>query len=276
VKAAVAAKDAKRALRLVHDLARSGRASWPLAVKTLLDLARSIDEDNPLGIIVNDFYKAARQDGFAPLYADAIQNPQAYDAAFRHFAIRELPWTDSDDTTTLLARQLLVEKDRGVARMLAGTLAERPDPEILNDLVASLRAQQDRGVRFGVVEAIAAIPGDDATRALSGLAASEPDKELQQELTLSVQSRQATVAGYLVTSIGDRSQAAQVGMKAGDVLVTYGGTPIASMDDLQKAKQGIGQGQTVVVGVVRDGQTLTFTLKSGQIGIDGRMVKPRS
>lgn len=278
LEAVLAKKDRLGALRLVADLSRAGRESWPLAAKTLLELQRSIeDEDNPLGINVTRFYKAVRRDAFAPLYADAIQNPAAYDAAFRRFAVREVVWTDQDDVGALLANQLVLEKDARVAGSLAGALVERADPSLVDPLVAAAKAHpQDARVRSWIADAIASIPGDAALQALNDLASVETDPSVRQDLTVAALARTVPVPGYLITDVGRDSQAAQAGLHAGDLLATYGGTPINSMADLEKAKSAVPEGQSVVLGIVRDGQTITVTLKGGRIGIDGKVVKPRS
>jgi len=260
----------------VRNLPRGGKAVWPDSAKALVDLVRSIDDDNHLGVNVMDFYKTVRGDEFVPLYLDALQNPQGYDAAFRRFAARELAWTSADDPAAVLAKQLLVEKDPSVARQLAGTLIECPDAARLQDLQAAAAAQTDARTRWTIVQAIDAIPGDDALRALQALEGSETNKNVQQEIDVAVKTRSATAAGYLVTSVAPNSQAAGAGMRVGDIIATYGGQPIDSEQDLMKAKGTVPKGQPVVVGIVRDGQTITVTLAGGQIGIDGRFVKPRS
>ena len=65
-------------------------------------------------------------------------------------------------------------------------------------------------------------------------------------------------------------------MRVGDTLATYGGAAIDSNEALARAKAEALAGAPVVVGLVRDGQTLTVTISGGQIGIDGRFVRPRS
>ncbi len=273
---ALASKDPKRIVAYVRDLARGGRSTWPQAAKALLEVARAIEADNRLGLNITEFHKAARQDAFAPLYVDAIENPQGYEAGFRRLAVRELPWTNQADVDALLAKRLVTEKDAGVARQIAGSLEDRPDPALLNELQAAARAQTDGRIRWAIVQAIDATPGDEALRALQALVASEPNKNVKHELEMAVRLRSATVAGYLITEVVPNGQAAKAGVRVGDTLASYANTAIDSNEALYKAKASVPQGSPVVLGLVRDGQTLTLTISGGQIGIDGRFVKPRS
>jgi hypothetical protein len=81
-----------------------------------------------------------------------------------------------------------------------------------------------------------------------------------------LRSPQAT--GLLVKVVAPETQAAQLGILPGDVLVVYDGHPTPSIDALRAAMQAVST-ETLDVLVVRlDGTEKTFTLEPGRIGVE--------
>ena len=78
-------------------------------------------------------------------------------------------------------------------------------------------------------------------------------------------SPQAT--GLLVTRVVDGTQAAEAGLLAGDVLTTYGGQTVGSIDALKAAMQAVAAETVDVLVVRRDGSEKTFSLKPGPMGV---------
>jgi hypothetical protein len=274
IKGLFKAKDGKGVIALLRELGQLG----PLAGKTALGLAfrvaQSIDDDNPIGVNVQDFHKAVRSGDFPELYKVALENPKDYDVTLRRLAARELPWTDLDGVNAIFLTQLATETDRELVGILAEALSERPTQENVDPIADALRVQPNPRVRSMLVQALAAIPGEQATRALATYLPGETDPDVKEDAENSLRARLATVAGYLVTSVREQSQGAIAGIKVGDIVTTFGGKAINSMDDLENAKGNVLPEDQVRIGISRDGQALQVTIKGPRIGIEGRFVQP--
>lgn len=73
--------------------------------------------------------------------------------------------------------------------------------------------------------------------------------------------------GLLVMGVVENTQASEAGFVPGDVIVAYGGTPVAAIDALREAMQAA-TAETIDVEVVRiDGSKKTFTLQPGPMGV---------
>lgn len=272
IAAAFQAKDGKRALALLAELRSAGRAGWPLAAKLMTDIQESFNAGNPLAISQNDFYKLAA--GYGELHADAIQNPQSYDKGFRMFAAYSLPWSDLPNVNDIFINDLTHEQDAAVARVIASQLAERPDPANVAALLSALQQQQNPQVRLAIARDLAGIPGGDAQHALQSIVATETDPEVKKAAELGLESRQTQVAGFFITYVAPNSQAEAVGIKEGDILVTYKGAPITSMDQLDQAKATVQPEEVVDLGIRRGERAVAIQVKGGNIGINGRFVQP--
>jgi hypothetical protein len=70
-----------------------------------------------------------------------------------------------------------------------------------------------------------------------------------------------------VRGIVAESQAEKLGIKKGDIILEYGGVRIESASQLIKNVKEKSSEETVEMLVVRDGQSETYTLSGGQIGV---------
>lgn len=273
VRGAIEAKDGRRALDVLRELAALGPDAWPVASKLFLQLARSIDDANWLGLDVYEFHRVARSGSLPELFLSALEDPNA-DAALRRFAVRELPWSDRADVPERFLSRLAVEQDASIARRIAGALVDRPDPSNVPHLLAALRAQTDADTRATIIEALGAIPGEAATRALAAIAANEKDADVRRAAELLAQGRAASVPGYLVTDVAPGSQAATVGIRPGDIVTVYNGVPIDSSEALDRARAPVKPEDQVALTVVRGGSPMAFTIRGPRIGVNGRFVRP--
>lgn len=73
--------------------------------------------------------------------------------------------------------------------------------------------------------------------------------------------------GALIVKIVANSSAEQAGLKVGDIIVQIDDTPIASMQELQKAIIGKDVGQTVSLKIYRGNQQLTVKVKLGELQV---------
>jgi tetratricopeptide (TPR) repeat protein len=73
--------------------------------------------------------------------------------------------------------------------------------------------------------------------------------------------------GVLVTSVVAGGQAAQVGLKAGDVMLRYNRVALTARDDLKILPESDDTTKRVAVTVWRDGKTLDKELRPGKLGV---------
>jgi serine protease Do len=69
--------------------------------------------------------------------------------------------------------------------------------------------------------------------------------------------------GALVAGVMDNSPAAEAGIKAGDVIVSWAGRPVATSNDLRIAAARTAPGAKVVLGILRDGQKREVSVTVG-------------
>jgi putative serine protease PepD len=83
-------------------------------------------------------------------------------------------------------------------------------------------------------------------------------------LGVSLQDATGTTQGAQLATVASGGPAADAGLRAGDVVTAFGGTPITSADDLSGAVDGHAAGDQVDVTVKRGGATKTLRVKLGQ------------
>lgn len=261
------------ALSLLRQLAALGPEGWPAASKLLVRLSRSIDDDNWLGLNVNDFYMTARDGSFPDLYLQALGDSNA-DPALRRLAIRQLPCSGRADVSERLLARLGLEQDSEMAQRIAGAMVDRPDRRNVPALVAALAQQRDKDARGAIIEALGAIPGDEARAALATIAGNDGDPKVREAADALARGRTVAAPGYLVTHVAPGSQAEQVGIKPGDVVTAYNGAALVSSDALDKARASVGPQDRVALTVLRDGRLLSLTITGPRMGVNGRFVRP--
>jgi len=82
-----------------------------------------------------------------------------------------------------------------------------------------------------------------------------------QELTPQLGEHFGTKDGVLVASVSEGSPADQAGFKAGDVITSVNGKPVADADELLRAVRSQREGEEMTVGLVRDRKALTLKVK---------------
>jgi len=83
-------------------------------------------------------------------------------------------------------------------------------------------------------------------------------------------------AGVLVAEVMKDGPAAAAGLKPGDVIVGFGGTPIKDVTDLQKRVAVVEPGRPAPVAVVRERRTVTLSVKVGEQPSDEAMAAAES
>lgn len=69
--------------------------------------------------------------------------------------------------------------------------------------------------------------------------------------------------GILVGQVEDNSPADRAGLRRGDLIVEAGGSPVAGIDDLHAALDGLGDGESLALGVVRGSEDLAVSVTFG-------------
>ena len=75
--------------------------------------------------------------------------------------------------------------------------------------------------------------------------------------------------GAIVAQVSSDSPASRAGLKSGDVIVQLDGQKVVNGSALQVAVSGIAPGNTIALGIIRDGNTQTVNLKVGSFHKDG-------
>ncbi|HVU37265.1 MAG TPA: PDZ domain-containing protein [Opitutales bacterium] len=70
----------------------------------------------------------------------------------------------------------------------------------------------------------------------------------------------STVSGAYVQTVPADSAAARAGLRAGDLVLQINGTPVASVEDVQRLLQSTKPGQTIQLGVLRNGQPVNVSV----------------
>src|SRR3984957_6849805 len=77
--------------------------------------------------------------------------------------------------------------------------------------------------------------------------------------------------GAIVAQVSSDSPASRAGLKSGDVIVQLDGQKVVNGSALQVAVSGIAPGNTIALGIIRDGNAQTVNLKVGSFHKDGEV-----
>jgi hypothetical protein len=131
--------------------------------------------------------------------------------------------------------------------------------------MAALEAQYEARREGRALDAVAALGGDRALRTELG------DADYERYLAALNRPTSATVAEVLASSPAERA-----GLKPGDEVLSYGGTRVFDMRDLNALTFEGATGESVVVEVRRAGQTIQLVVPRGPMGVTvGNFARPR-
>ena len=99
-------------------------------------------------------------------------------------------------------------------------------------------------------------------------------QDLNQDLAKSFGLKDAK--GALVSDVGDDSPAGHAGLKQGDIITTYQGSPVGDAVALQRQVTKTAVGTTVTVRVIRDGHEKDVTVTIGEQPDTTQTVKAES
>ena len=154
--------------------------------------------------------------------------------------------------------------------MMAQNLGELGTPETASRIAAMAgRTDLPMEIREEFVMALGTIKSEEAAHILDSLSNSRA-AGLGEAARRAKAMRNPAGAGILLTTIFPETQATAAGLKRGDILVSYGGNALKSMEDLVQRIQGTQQDAPVQLEVLRGGQRMIVTVRGGKLGINGR------
>ncbi len=254
-----------------------GRPGWPL-IDRLVNAPRGDGSDDEgddapdLSDVRGELVRLCASGELRELTMDALLDGSSYSVELRHLAVQAGgAIAATPEELPALAVRLGTERDPEVLNGILAVLANSNglDPRAL---LAAYQAQGSSDTRLAIARVLVDTPGTSADTL--ALLAQSPDDAVRRYATLTLLMKSPPVQGYLVSGIVDGSQAAAAGIKEGDIIVSYNGSDVRSTRQLAKLKSGVAADATVPIAVYRDGVVIPMTLKPGQIGINGQVVKP--
>lgn len=268
--------DGKRALTLLRELGSLGAPAYDLAVSLARRLEKDVEGDNLLDVSRIALHKVLGSPEFIPLLKHAVTTANV-DRSFRQTAASSLVWKNAPETTALFLKQMSVEKDDRLFRQMADAVAELREPAAVSGLIELFGRRPDRApFRMALIGAIEDLSDPLVDQKLQSLASIDPDPKVRTAARVSYVGRNPPEAGFLVSQVAGKTQAAKAGLQPGDIIVRYNDQPLGADNELGRLVRGVPGNQTVSLLVLRNGQYQTFGIKGGKIGVDGRAVRPRS
>lgn len=267
-------KDGAALLALMKDLAALG----PEGYRDAMDIAEIFRKEfgngnEAFGLDKVQFNKAW-SGTMVPLMTWALANAGDASAWFRAKSVHMLYWVSDVDAAPIFLDAIAKEKDAAVAQALAGYLAHLAKPEMVDDLQAAIRLHEGREKTYQpMVQALVDLHTPESGAALRDLQYGAPPA-LAAALQLAVIEHSPPAPGIMITGTQQKSQAQKVGLQKGDIIVSYDGTEVKSLDQLRKAVQAKPDKELVPVMINRGGTLVPVQLTGDWIGIDGKFVKP--
>ncbi len=269
--AAFAKKDGKAVLKALQDLLALGPQAYPEAAELWLRIQKDFNEGNSLGLSYPNFYQSMADTGFEHW---ALENPQV-DASVRRFALGGLPWTDRDGAAAFIASLVEREQDPQALTQMAWELGSLADPATAAQVLAMAeRSGLETKARQAFIQALGGFEGPEAERAVAALAL-DPDPDVRDAARVAGVMQHPPAAGIVLTQVVPSAQAGALGLKRGDILLSYNQKPLDSMETLGNAIHASDPGAQATLQVYRNGGIETLTLQGGRLGIDGRFVTPK-
>jgi hypothetical protein len=266
-------KDGAGLLAIMKDLAALGPEGYRDAMDVAEMFRKEFGNGNEAFGIDKERFNKAWSGTMVPLMTWALANPADASPWFRAKAVHMLYWVSDVDAAPIFVNAMANEKDPAVAQALAGYLARLAKPEMIPDLEAAIKQNEKRAQTFQpMVQALVDLHTPESGAALRDLQLSAPPA-LAASLELALIEHSPPAPGIMITGMQPKSQAAKVGLQKGDILMSYDGTEIKSMDQLKKAVQAKPDKELVPVMVNRGGTLVPVQITGDWIGIDGKFVK---
>ncbi len=267
-------KDGVGLLALMKELAALG----PEGYRDAMDIAEIFRKEfgngnEAFGLDKVQFNKAW-SGTMVPLMTWGLANPGDASAWFRAKSVHMLYWVSDIDAAPIFLEAIANEKDPAVAQALAGYLARLAKPEIVGELASAIKQHEGRAQTYQpMVQALVDLHTPESGAALRDLQSGAPPA-LAAALQLALVEHSPASPGIMITGTQPKSQAQKVGLQKGDIIVSYDGMDVKSLDQLKKAVQAKPDKELVPVMINRGGTLVPVQLTGDWIGIDGKFVKP--
>lgn len=271
----VAQEDGKALLSLMKELAALGEPGYAGAMEIAEKLRKALEgKDQAWGLTSYAFDKAFGG-AMVPVMQWAIGHPDGASEWFRLHSIDTLRWLPDVDSTAVFLDALASEKSVRVAQSMVDHLQGLGDASAIPGLEAAVHAQAGTPhILEDLMDELRDMKSPEAERELQVLAG-DPNPAVSAEARLQLLAIHPPVAGVWISDIVPDGQAASVGLKRGDILVSYNGVDIATLGQLREELFKAPADSMVTVLVHRDGQLLPVQVKGRQkIGLDGKPVSP--
>jgi HPt (histidine-containing phosphotransfer) domain-containing protein len=266
-------QDGAGLLALMKELGALGEPGFKGAMEIAEILRKAFGNgDEAFGIARVQFNKAFG--ALTPLMTWALANPGEASGWFRGHAVHMLFWLSDVDAAPIFLDALAKEQNPGIAQAMAGYLERLAKPGMATDLEEAARAHSDRPQTFQpLLQALVDMHSPESAASLRALAG-EANPQLRAAAELALVEHSPPAAGIMITTTRPKSQAETVGLQKGDILVSYDGKEIKSLDELRKSVQQKPDKELVTVMVNRNGSLVPVQITGNWIGIDGKYVKP--
>jgi len=194
------------------------------------------------------------------------------------WAMYSLPWNPAKTTGEKVAilGEILDNGSRELAGAAVQNLQQLQDPAAGPYLArAAVNGAQTPEVRASAVTTMAAM-GDKADWNTIEQLANDPDPKVSEAARTATAGRNPQATGWLVTAMDEEKAAYKAGMRIGDIITRYNGQAVTDQATLLQARNAAGENLEVVVVVQRGASSLSFTLKTGEMGVlGGRAVEKK-
>lgn len=277
---AFSTKDKKKTLEALREMQKLGPAAYDDAIamwkKVAEDFGMNPFGQGPatLGLNFQEYTSLISSYG---LLQKGLTDP-AVDGAFRIASLYSVPWWTSENGAerAKLVGDVLAGAKGYEANVAIEALRDIQDPATVRYLTEYLsRNTDDAPARMGAVTALQQKNTPESWSAIELTAKNDPDEKVRRHAQAALAARDVAVEGVLITWVGENSQGSLAGIKVNDIMTHYNGTRVKTLEDINRAKQGVAPDQTVTVIVNRAGEELSLQLGPGTIGINGQAVAPR-
>ncbi len=277
---AFSTKDKKAVMSSLWEIQKLG----PTAYDTAIEMWRQAANDfgmNPfgqgpgtLGLTFQEYVSLVSSYG---MVQKGLTDPNV-PSDFRISSLYGLPWwsNESAPERVKLAGDVLKNSSGYESGVAIEALRDINDPTSIRYLSEYLGANTDNtAARKSAIGALQLKNTTESWAAIEHAAKNDPDEGVRKTAQAAMATRDVSVEGVLITWVGENSQGALAGIKVNDILTSYNGVHIKTLEDVNKAKQAVAEGQSVTVIVRRGSDELSLQLGPGTIGINGTAVSPR-
>ena len=269
------AKDKQSLLKAMADLQKLGPVAYDKAIELWLIAAADfgLGENwskgpNTLNLNFQEYASLVSDFG---LIKYALSS-EKIDESFRISSLYGLPWWTSEsaaERAKLAGDALLIAKGY-TATAAIEALKDISDPSSVRYLSDYLSKNSDNPqARKEAVGVLAGRNTPEAWAAIEKTAASDSDESVRAAATQALLLKNSKATGVLITWVDPNGQGALAGIKVGDVMTSYNGRVIKTLNDINEAKKTVAAGESAPVKIARGETVIDLTLAPGQIGING-------